>query len=392
MSHRNPIRITVEKLVYGGDGLSRTDGRVLLTPFVLPGETALVDPIDKLRASLIEVVEPSPERIPAPCPYFGNCGGCHYQHTTYERQLQYKVEILREVFRRVGKFDAPEQIAIHSGEPWGYRNRSQFHADGRRVGYLKQGSHELVPIDHCPISSPRLNEALQAIIKMAKDTKFPSFLKEFELFTNERDVQLNVISADRPLARYFFDWCAQTIPGYVDGALTYENFRVSHKSFFQVNRFLIDKLVDIALEPAAGQYALELYAGVGLFTRALLKRFNKVVAVESGRAAVADLEANVPDAKAQRASADDFLAAETETPDFVLADPPRAGLTNRATQQLLRLQPKKICMVSCDVSTCARDIAKIIAAGYRIEKTAMVDLFPQTYHMETVVHLSREIG
>lgn len=390
MSHRNPIRVAIEKLVYGGAGLSRTEGRVLLTPFVLPGETALVDPIDKLRAELVEVVEPAPDRQAAPCPYFGRCGGCHYQHTTYEQQLKYKQEILREVFRRVGKFEAPSEMAVHASEPWAYRNRSQFHVSDRQIGYLREGSHELVPIDHCPISSPRVNQTLQALLKMAKDIRFPRFLKQFEIFTNERDVQINVLATDKPLARHFFDWCAAEVPGYTDGAIHYEGFRVSHKSFFQVNRFLIQKLVATALEPASGRYALELYAGVGLFTRPLLERFEKVTAVESSRAAVDDLQTNVPNAHSQLSPAEDFLSAETETPDFVLADPPRAGLTNRAVQHLLRLQPARICMVSCDVSTCARDIAKLLAAGYRIDSAAMVDLFPQTYHMETVVHLSRE--
>ena len=383
-----PDLITIEKLVYGGDGLGRVDGRVVLTPFVLPGEQASVEQKDHLHARLLRVEQPAPERVEPGCPYFGVCGGCHYQHAAYEYQLDQKVSILREVMRRVGKFDAPSEIQVVSGPEWQYRNRSQFHIREGKLGYLKTGSHELVPIERCPISSPMLNEGIRALNSMLQDRRFPQFIKEIELFTNETQTQVNVLQTTRPVARSFFDWAAERIPGYVDGPITYQGFRVSYKSFFQVNRFLVDPLVEAALGDAEGRSALDLYAGVGLFAWSMTSRFERVTGVESSAAAVADFLHNVPKASGVRAPVDEYLAGQTEAPDFVLADPPRAGLGKHAVRHLVRLRPKRIHIVACDPATLARDMAPLLAEGYLLEKMILVDLFPQTYHMETIVRLS----
>jgi 23S rRNA (uracil1939-C5)-methyltransferase len=383
-----PDVITIEKLVYGGDGLARMEGRVVLTPYVLPGEQATVEPQDQLRAKLLNIEKSAPERTVPGCPYFGTCGGCHYQHATYEYQLQQKVAILREVMQRVGKFEAPADIPIISGPEWNYRNRSQFHIRNARLGYLKPGSHELVPIEKCPISSPMLNECIVALNRMLKDRRFPQFVTEIEVFTNETDTQLNVLQTGRPVARSFFDWAAQEVPGYVSGPIDYNGFRVSYKSFFQVNRFLADRLVDAAVGDASGNTALDLYAGVGLFSWTLAAQFKSVTAVESSNAAVADLIHNVPKAGAVRSSVDEYLATQNEPPDFVLADPPRAGLGKHAVRHLLRLMPRQITIVACDPATLARDLTPLLAGGYRIDGITLVDLFPQTYHMETIARLS----
>jgi 23S rRNA (uracil1939-C5)-methyltransferase len=383
-----PELITVEKLVYGGDGLARVEGRVVLTPFVLPGEQATVEPQDQLRAKLLNVEQTAPERTIPGCPYFGTCGGCHYQHATYEYQLQQKVSILREVMQRVGKFEAPADIRVIAGPEWNYRNRSQFHIRNGKLGYLKAGSHELVPIEKCPISSPMLNECIVVLNRMLKDRRFPQFVTELELFTNETDTQLNVLHTERPVARSFFDWAEDELPGYVSGPITHSGFRVSYKSFFQVNRFLIDPLVDAAVADASGGTALDLYAGVGLFSWTLATQFKTVTAVESSNAAISDLIYNVPKAAAVRSSVDEYLATQTEAPDFVLADPPRSGLGKHAVRHLLRLKPKQITIVACDPSTLARDVAPLLAGGYAMDEVILVDLFPQTYHLETIARLS----
>ena len=380
--------ITIEKLVYGGEGLARVDGRVVLTPFVLPGEQATVERKDDLHSRLITVDQAVPARVEPGCPYFGVCGGCHYQHANYEYQLEQKVAILREVLRRVGKFDAPQQVQVISGPEWHYRNRSQFHIRGGRLGYLKTGSHELVPIEKCPISSPMLNECIASLNEMLKDRRFPQFVKQIELFTNETETQVNVLETQRPVARSFFDWAAGRIPGYVDGPIVYQGFRVSYKSFFQVNRFLVDLLVEAALGDAAGEKAVDLYAGVGLFSWSMMSRFERVTAVESSAAAVADLIHNVPKVEAVRSSVDEYLSTVVDAPDFVLADPPRSGLGKHAVRHLLRIKPKRMHIVACDPATLARDMAQFLAAGYQMERMILVDLFPQTYHLETVVRLS----
>ncbi len=390
--------VLVEKLIYRGDGLSRMDGRVVLTPFVLPGERVTVRPDrskpDLLRTRLVRVEEASPERVTPACTYFLRCGGCHYQHASYEYQLVQKQAILREVLQRVGKVTVGEVETV-SGEPWGYRNRSQFQLRDGKLGYLEAGSHTMVPITHCPVSSPKMNEALVELESMMKDRRFPRFVRAVELFTNETEVQVNVLETEKPVARHFFDWCAERIPGADAGALDYaaagEVFRVSHNSFFQVNRHLVDRLVAVALDGASGESALDLYAGGGLFSLGLSRRIRNVTAVESGTSATEDLKFNSERAgvtlTAVKRSVEDYLGTLTVAPDFVLADPPRAGLGKRAVGDLIRLKPRAITVVSCDPATLARDLGPLVAAGYQVVKTTLVDLFPQTFHMETVVRL-----
>lgn len=395
-SHSAPATLEIEKLVYGGDGLSRQAGRVVLTPFVLPGETVAADlsraKNDLLRGALRHVAIASPERITPPCPYFQRCGGCHLQHASYLYQVDQKVAMLREVLWRVGRIEAPDEIGTIAGGPLGYRNRSQFHLREGRLGYLAAGSHTLVPIEHCPISSPNINEVIGTVREMQQDRRFPRFLREIEVFTDEVSVQLNVLETERPVAHGFFEWCREQIPGLVPGALEYavagRKYRVSYRSFFQVNRFLLEPLVHEALRFAEGNIAFDLYAGVGLFSVPLAGKIQRVIAVETGGSAARDLRANAPaEVETERASAEEFLSRTQETADFVLADPPRAGLQKAVVQELLRLRPAKLAVVSCDPATLARDLAKLLAGGYQITRLTMADLFPQTYHLETVTHL-----
>ena len=383
--------VAVEKWVYGGDALARVEGRVVLAPFVMPGETVRLEVGEDIHATLTEVIEASPERVAPPCPLFATCGGCHYQHAPYEFQLARKVEILREQLRRVGKIEYAGEIETISGPPLGYRNRAQFHIENGRIGYLAPRSHTLVPVTgDCPILSPRLNQALGEMRDRLKDARFPRFAHSLELFTNEVDVQVNVMATDKPVAKSFYEWCGSVVA--VDYATSAGTFRVSPRSFFQVNRFLIEKLLDVALEHAAGKSALDLYAGVGLFALPLARRFENLIAVEAGVSAARDLEVNVERAgvkmQTERARVEDFLRSFADTPDFVLLDPPRAGLDKPVVGQLERLAPPRMTIISCDPATLARDLAALV--NYRIERMVLVDLFPQTYHLETVVHLSRK--
>ncbi len=391
------FEITVEKLVYGGDGLARLDGRVVLAPFVLPGERiragAERERPGLVHARALEVLDPAPERVPAPCPWFGRCGGCHYQHAAYEYQLAAKRAILAEELRRLGKLDPPAEIATVSADPWGYRNRVQLHVENGSLGYLESRSHRLCAIDRCPIASPHINETIGILAEMLHDPRWPRFIRLFEVFTDERQVQLNVLESDRPVARRFFDWCAERIPGLVEGALDYqERFRVSRGAFFQVNRYLAGQLVDSALGEARGETALDLYAGVGLFSLALAARFAQVTAVESGSFAARDLAFNAERAgllhlRTERATAEAYLEALDHAPEFVLLDPPRAGLGKTVVRRLTELRPSALTIVSCDPATLARDLAGLVAGGYRIAGMTLVDLFPETYHLETVASL-----
>ena len=388
---------TVEKLVYGGDGLARVEGRVVFAPFVLPGERIRVHAEQEkpglVRARTLEVLEPAPERVAAPCAVFGRCGGCHYQHAPYEYQLAAKRDILADQLRRLGKMEPPERIAVAVGEPWGYRNRAQLHIDGRHIGYRQAGSHRLCEVKQCPVASPKINETIHALAGMLHNPRWPRFVRSLEIFTDEQQVQLNVLDSDHPVAKRFFDWCAAEIPALVEGALDYQGqFRVSRHSFFQVNRFLLDRLVEVALEGAEGETALDLYAGVGLFSLALARGFKEVTAVESGSGAVRDLQFNAERAalanlRAEQRTAEEYLQKLERAPDYVLLDPPRAGLGKVVVRRLAELRPRQLTIVSCDPATLARDLAGLVAAGYRVERMTLVDLFPQTYHLETVARL-----
>ncbi len=387
----------VEKLVYGGDGLARLEGRVVFAPFVLPGERVRAA-TDRQKPGLVqartlEVLEPAAERVAPRCPVFGRCGGCHYQHAPHEFQLAAKRTILVEELRRLGKISPPGEITVISGDPWGYRNRVQLHIENGKLGYWEPRSHKLCAIDTCPIASPKAQEAIQTLCGMLHDPRWPGFLQSLEVFTDEGQLQLNVYDTGRPVARRFFDWCGENIPGMVQGALDYHGqFRVSSNSFFQVNRFLVDRLAESAIDGAEGDSALDLYAGVGLFTLPLARRFRQVTAVESGSGASRDLRFNLDRAGLARVRSDAstveaFLEKLKRAPDFVLVDPPRAGLGKAVVERLKELRPRQLTIVACDPATLARDLAALVAGGYKMRKIALVDLFPQTYHLETVVHL-----
>ena len=389
----------IEKLVYGGEGLARNEGRVILVPFVLPGEQVrITEPTARkgvARAEVEAIETPSPLRVAPGCEYFGACGGCQYQHTGYEHQLELKRGILAEVLRRVGKIEPPETIGTISGEPWGYRNRIQLHMSGGRLGFVEAGSHRLCPVTHCPISSPKLNQAIAVLSEMMRDRRWPNFLHSLELFTNEHEVQLNVTGAGRPVGRRFFEWCEERLPGVSQPAIDYESagfrYRVGGKSFFQVNRFLIEALVNAALDGETGDRAVDLYAGVGLFSLPLASRFVSLRAVEGSGTAARDLRFNLEraalGAETPAEPVETFLDRLEQAPDFVLADPPRTGLGKRVVRRLCELRPPRLTIVACDPSTLARDLGALLASGYALEALTLVDLFPQTMHIEAVAQL-----
>jgi 23S rRNA (uracil1939-C5)-methyltransferase len=374
--------LTIEKLVYGGEGLARLEGKVVLVPFVLPGEVVRAETQraknDLWRGRLIEVLQPAASRVKPGCPYFQHCGGCQYQHIDYAIQLEQKREILREALQRVGKIEFAGDIAIVSGEPWEYRNRVQLHIEDGKVGYFAQGSRDLCAIDHCPIASPMLNTIIGKLQEMLAG--FRSVTTAIELFTNETDVQVNVVDRVPRQALSMFSTLGVTTP------IEYGGFRVSRNSFFQVNRFLIDRLVECAVADATGEWAVDLYAGVGLFSTKLGERFGKVTAVESSSSSFRDLTHNFAQAGVN-ANVEDYLAGFEGTPDFILADPPRTGLGKLVVKELSRIRAPRLTIISCDPATLARDLQGLIANNYRIAKITLVDLFPQTFHLETVVEL-----
>ena len=254
------LQLRVEKLVYGGDGLSRLDGEVVFTPFVLPGEEIEAERLNgcpparsENARSWCRLQNPSPDQGRAAMPRFraGAADASTSMRELSDAQLRFKREILAETLRRVGKIDfEAARIGIEAGEPFGYRNRAQFHFERGRFGYREMNSRKLVAIEQCPISSPKINEVISKLTKMVKDRRWPDFVGSLEVFTDERQVQWNVLESERPVAKRFFEWLAEEVPGTVTGPLEYavneDRFMVSGTSFFQVNRVLLPRL---ACEP-----------------------------------------------------------------------------------------------------------------------------------------------
>jgi 23S rRNA (uracil1939-C5)-methyltransferase len=427
------VEVRIEKLVYGGDGLAHHEGQTVFVPLVLPGELVSIESAARkkkfVRGRLERVVEASPERVAAPCPHFGRCGGCQYQHIPYEAQIRYKTEILRETLGRIGRVRWDGPVETHSSPPFGYRNRTQWKvrtlgdaAGAAGIGYFEAGSTRLCAVDECAILSPRLAETFAKLRALVASSKTFYAIDEIEAFSDAADEKILLnLSAERlassPEAiasalRGAIPSIASILvqdrradkfeligPGYLSYLAGGAEFRVGHLSFFQVNRFLIDTLVETVVGDSRGRLALDLFAGVGLFTVPLTKRFERVIGVESNLAAAKDLEVNLQSSGGtspthRHATAEAFLSHWQEKPDLVVLDPPRAGVEPETLTRLTKLAPWRINYLSCDPATLARDLAALVGdlaspGPYEIRDINLFDIFPQTYHMEVLVRLKR---
>jgi 23S rRNA (uracil1939-C5)-methyltransferase len=446
-----PMDVTIEKLIYGGDGLAHHDGSTVFIPFVLPTERVAAVPVEQkkkfVRARVEQLLEPSPQRTLPPCPHFGICGGCNYQHIPYETQVQYKTEILRETLRRVGRIHWTDEIKAHASPPWAYRNRAQWKvrppseaalaggpsqdvsgAVGKTtakldIGYFRANSAALCAVEDCAILSPLLLKTLLALREALAEGALPRELREIEAFSNEGASVTPIPDGAKLLLTANFAGFpsriaehAETIrrvvpeaasilfhdpshdrmelfgPGFLETEVAGTKFRVGHFSFFQVNRFLVDDLLRTVCHDENGRLALDLFGGVGLFSIPLAKQFERVISVESNPAATRDLEANMRglgSIEVRTTDVERFLERNKEHPELVVLDPPRDGLAHEAAKRLGRLQPASITYVSCEPPTLARDLAVLVQAGYEPAEIHLFDLFPQTFHLETVVRLRR---
>jgi 23S rRNA (uracil1939-C5)-methyltransferase len=439
------LLLNIEKLIYGGDGLARLPagsptngapgnkdggrGKAVFIPFVLSGEkveaTLTEEKPGFARAQVSTVIEPSPHRISPPCPLFTRCGGCHYQHATYEHQLEIKQEILRENLRRIAKLELQCEIQVHASPPWNYRNRSRLQMRTQpkfAAGYFKFASHELLPVEECPISSPLINRGIATLWQAGRAGQAVEGVREIEFFSNADDTKmllefLCAPEARRAAVRAWAEELCAAMPEIVGtvafrepqkgiqeplvavGAheLTYQTktsaYRVSAGAFFQTNRFLTDELVNLVTAARSGELALDLYAGAGLFSTALACNFRHTVSVESSQTAASDLKYNLPvNGKAVRATAEQYLtevARASRQPELLIVDPPRSGLGDSVARTLASVGASRLTYVSCDPATLARDLVPLQSAGYRVEEVHLLDLFPQTYHLESVVQLVR---
>jgi 23S rRNA (uracil1939-C5)-methyltransferase len=442
--------LSIEKLIYGGDGLARTpvgaDGRsmAVFVPFVLPGEKLEAEVLQEkpgfARGSITQLIEASPDRVDALCPYFRQCGGCHYQHIPYQRQLEFKADILRETLRRLARIELKTEIRLHPSPPWNYRNRTRLQvqtAPGFALGYFQLGSHKFLAVRECPISSPLLNRLIARLIDL-QGLNCPAAVEEMELFGDAEDGHLLawIFCQGEPDKNDLSRWAealTSTLPEIIGvaffpsrkrtgeddspaplkplaqygvKAIRYRTkrheYQVSAGAFFQVNRHLIDELISTVTGNVSGDVALDLYAGVGLFSAVLAQNFHHILGVEASQTAHTDFVQNVPaNVKAVGARTEDYLNKDylksdnlrnrpvRKRPDLVVMDPPRAGAGKTVIRSLVELGAPRIRYVSCDAATLARDLAPLLAAGYRIEEAHLFDLFPETFHIESVMLLAR---
>jgi 23S rRNA (uracil1939-C5)-methyltransferase len=462
------MKLRVEKAVYGGAGLARIPaeevpasgsalaGKTVFIPCALPGELVEAHLIDDRRsfsiAELDHVLEPATERVRPQCEYFSVCGGCQYQQASAQYQLQMKLDILRDTLARA-HLSPPQAlpqsenaliIGATASTPWGYRNRIRLHiarkgapgVDALTLCYRERGSHANLPVTHCPIAAPLLEQAMTAVLRMGKDNSLAQLCDEMEFFTNGEGNQLlvslwtarpeslkhrieellsdfaghlqsplpmltglGVFSLGPPGDRLVGHWGQRSLLYPVSG----HAYQVSLGSFFQVNRFLVPDLLRLVVENGSGssgsgtarsgKLAWDLYAGVGLFTLAL-SGFEKVTAVEAAPSSAADLKQNLAGTphRAVQSTALDFLRAQSRRkprvrPDLILLDPPRAGLGKEVCAHLAEIAAPEVVYVSCDPATLARDLQTLLHSGYRLESLHLVDLFPQTFHLESVAVL-----
>jgi 23S rRNA (uracil1939-C5)-methyltransferase len=422
--------VQIEKPVYGGAFLARAEGKAVFVPLALPGERVRVRTVEEKRgyasAEAEEIVAVAAERVAPACRHFGACGGCQYQHADYAAQLGFKQAILRETLER-GGVRAPKEMAVLAGEPWAYRNRIRlaFDAEGH-AGYRGRRSHALVRIAECPIAAPLLLRAALAAGDIARELRLGPGPSEIALFCDAKETALmaNVMVAGggkrwfedfaRALAaripetrglelvaeggkgqapRRVAQWGTSSLLYIVRGRAAGFDYRVDQGAFFQVNRWLVDDLAECVTGGHDGGLAWDLFAGVGLFARRLAEQFDRVVAVESSPAAMAALAHNLrgTGATAVKAATRDFLrgAGKRERPDLIVVDPPRTGLGAETTALLGQIAATALKYVSCDPATLARDLRALVGAGYSIQSITLADLFPQTFHLETVVEMRR---
>jgi 23S rRNA (uracil1939-C5)-methyltransferase len=419
--------VEIEKPIYGGAFLARVEGKAVFVPLTLPGEQVRVRIAQDKRgystAEPEEILTFSPLRIQPQCPHFGACGGCNYQQTGYETQLAFKQSILRETLERAS-VQPPAEISVLSASPWAYRNRIRLAFDAQgNLGYRGRRSHAVVPIRECPIAAPLLVQAALASAEINRNLHWAPRPTEISFFSNADESALltSALTASRDPGP-FEHWAQaleeqipalqgaeliaqapegkhmRTIDEWTWGSptLTYRaagfDYRVDRGAFFQVNRWLVDALVERVTAGQCGRLAWDLFAGVGLFAHKLAASFERVVAVESAPASKPALEHNLQGTTGEPVHAETlaFLRKSAKgKPDLIVVDPPRAGLGPEITSLLSEIAAPRLVYVSCDPATLARDLRPLIASGYRIHSLTLADLFPQTFHLETLVFLVR---
>lgn len=391
--------VRIEKLVYGGDGLAHIGTQAVFVPFAAVGDLLRIRIVslerNYARGVIDEIIEPSPARRPPPCPHFGVCGGCQLQHLASEAQVEAKVSFLRESLRRLGGINWSGEIAVETAAEFGYRSRAEIkvardEAHAPRIGYFRAGTHEVVEVNDCPILIPAANRELRRLHE--EHGLIPHDATRVYLTAGDEGVIVSPATGEDQRASEVdaLGTAAQRIGGL--------NYSFGVRSFFQGNRLLVERLIEVVVGDTGGRLAVDLYAGVGLFTLQLATRFEQVFAVEGNRLAVshgiANARANgLVNVRYEGMSVEAWLkykAISIPRPELVILDPPRAGAGGRVIENLALLKPPHITYVSCDPTTLARDLRLLLDHGYLLASLTALDMFPQTFHVETVAKLTRD--
>jgi 23S rRNA (uracil1939-C5)-methyltransferase len=396
------FEVEIEKLVYGGEGLGRHEGKVVFVPFTVPGDSVEVRAIERkkdfIRAAVTRILKPGPGRCLPSCPHFGRCGGCQWQHVDYALQVEAKRRILEEGFHH--RFPETRKLLISvkaCPNPYGYRSRARVQLRGfgaqAKVGFFRHRSHAVEDVSDCPLFRQPLNEALAAVRSAHCEGRFEPGEKELELAcADDGSWAFTQVGPTRSCAGQ----SSQDVLLKRAGEFSYAT---TASAFFQANDFILEELITTALRLAAGRNAaLDLYSGVGFFSLPLARRYRNVVAVESSpdahrlcvknaaRARLENIQAICADVLDWMDAVGSIAAPGYE---LVLLDPPRAGGGVEVMKRLAGWAPENIVYVSCDPQTLIRDLAALPARDYRIDFVEGLDLFPQTYHIETIVRLKR---
>jgi 23S rRNA (uracil1939-C5)-methyltransferase len=399
------VDVDVERLVYGGDAMGRLpDGRAVFFPFGLPGERVTIRLVEEkkrfARAELVDVIHSSPERIQPRCPHFGVCGGCHYQHITYEQQITLKTAILREQFERIaGISDVPLMPFRKSSPNWNYRNRLQFHLSNHgKVGYIGIDGRSVMEIKVCYLPQSEIDEIwprldFEAGLGLDRVELVQGTDGEVLLVLEAGRVEIPEFILDLPISAVHLSSSGSVVLAGDDHAVMQVNgrdFIVSAGSFFQVNPYLTGEMVDTLLEdlsPSSTDMVMDVYCGVGLFSAFLAPTVRNLTGIELSPFATRDFAYNLDEFSnitLYEGAAEDVLPQVDRQTDIVVVDPPRSGLGPRVVDAILQLKPRRIGYVSCDPATLARDTARLLRGGYSLEKVRPFDLFPHSYHIETI--------
>ena len=382
------VRVALGDIAFEGGTIACDGERVIYADYGLPGEEAVVELYaergGRFMGRVVEVLTASPHRVEAPCRYFGQCGGCNWQHIEYPHQLELKRGIVIEQLRQIGRFeDAPVSPTVGAANPWGYRNHIRFTAKSRgEVGFVQRGTHRFLRIDECLIADPWINALLPKLQGHGGGMHQVAIRRGVKTGDVLVHPDLSAIDPSLPAAEKYY---TEELLG--------KRFRISGASFFQTNTPQAERLVELVrerLELSPEDTLADAYAGVGTFAVLLAPYVRHVIAIEESHAAVEDAAINIAgisNIEYHKGKVENVLPGVEGAVQALILDPPRQGCHSGTIDAVLRLRPRRIAYVSCDPSTLARDLRLLVDGGYELLDVTPVDMFPQTYHIESVASL-----